>query len=356
MKVYKAGLPNYVVKGLLTKTLRAKNNMFGSVPRILITPGEPAGIGPDIVVQLAQQEWDAELVVVADPTVLQARAKQLSLSLELLPAEITSPVTKHQAGTLKIIPVATSAPVTPGVLDSKNARYVLECLEIATDLCLQNKASALVTGPVQKSIINAANIPFSGHTEFLAERCQSKDAIMLFVVDDLKVALATTHLPLAKVSAAITKEKLISLIQQLHDELQNKFGIADPRILVCGLNPHAGEEGLLGSEEIEVITPALEQLRADHINVIGPLPADTIFTAKHRENADVILAMYHDQALPVVKYLGFDRAVNVTLGLRIIRTSVDHGTALDVAGSGNADAGSLAAAVRLAIQLSTKKV
>jgi 4-hydroxythreonine-4-phosphate dehydrogenase len=232
-----------------------------------------------------------------------------------------------------------------------NAPYVLECLEVATKACLEKNAGALVTGPVHKSIINEANIPFTGHTEFLATQCGASNPIMLFVVDDMKVALATTHLPLSEVPRAITREKLLTLIRQLHQELKHQFGLAEPKILVCGLNPHAGENGHLGHEEIDVITPALEQLRTENINVIGPLPADTIFTPKHLQNADIIVAMYHDQALPVVKYVGFDRAVNVTLGLSIIRTSVDHGTALDMAGTGNADPGSLTAAIRLAITL-----
>jgi 4-hydroxythreonine-4-phosphate dehydrogenase len=325
--------------------------MTGAVPRIVITPGEPAGIGPDIVIQIAQQHWPAELIVVADPSLLTDRAKQLSLPLSLKPLDLNRQAEKHQPGQLKIMPVAMAAEAIPGQLNIANAAYVLQCLELATTQCREQRADALVTGPIHKSIINEANIPFTGHTEFLAAQCEVKEAIMLFVVDDLKVALATTHIPLAHVSKAITHEKLVTLIRNLHQELKNKFGMTRPRILVCGLNPHAGENGHLGREEIEVISPALEQLRAENIQAIGPLPADTIFTAQHLKNADVVLAMYHDQALPVVKYLGFDRAVNVTLGLPIIRTSVDHGTALDIAGTLDANPGSLAAAIALAIEL-----
>lgn len=321
------------------------------IPRILITPGEPAGIGPDVVIQLAQQPCSAELIIVADPALMAERAKQLSLPLTIITADLNQPATQHQPGQLKIIPITLAAPARPGITNPQNAHYVLACLERATDDCLQKKANALVTGPINKSVINAAGIPFTGHTEFLAARCQRTEAIMLFVVDRLKVALATTHIPLSQVSHAITTAKLITLLRCLHAELQNKFGIAQPKILVCGLNPHAGEEGNLGHEEIETITPALQQLRTEKIDVVGPLPADTIFTAKHLQAADAILAMYHDQALPVVKYLGFDRAVNVTLGLPIIRTSVDHGTALDMAGSNHANPGSLIAAVKLAIDL-----
>jgi 4-hydroxythreonine-4-phosphate dehydrogenase len=322
-----------------------------SIPRILITPGEPAGIGPDVVIQLAQQMWPAEISVIADPALLSERAKQLSLPLTLANANLTTAAEQHRIGHLKIIPVSMATPAIPGILNQKNAGYVLQCLELATDYCLQKKANALVTGPIHKSILNDAGISFTGHTEFLAARCHATDPIMLFVIDKLKVALATTHIPLAEVSKAITHDKLIALIRRLQTELQTQFGILQPKIMVCGLNPHAGENGHLGREEIDTITPALEQLRGENIHIVGPLPADTIFTPKHMDAADVILAMYHDQALPVVKYIGFDRAVNVTLGLPIIRTSVDHGTALDIAGTKNANPGSLIAAVNLAIEL-----
>lgn len=322
-----------------------------ALPRIVITPGEPAGIGPDITIALAQQSWAAELVVIGDPDLLLQRAQLLNLPLTLHTVELKAPSTTHISGTLKIIPCQLSAPVTAGVLNPANAQYVLRTLEIATDLCLTQQASALVTGPVHKSVMNNAGIQFSGHTEFLAERCGVKEVVMLFVTDQMKVALATTHLPLAAVPHAITKAKLTATLQLLHNELKKRFAISAPTILVCGLNPHAGEEGHLGREEIEVITPIIQTLQATGLNIIGPLPADTIFTEKNLRRADAILAMYHDQALPVVKFQGFDHAVNVTLGLPICRTSVDHGTALDLAGTGQASADSLIAAAQLAIQM-----
>jgi 4-hydroxythreonine-4-phosphate dehydrogenase len=324
---------------------------LSSLPRLIITPGEPAGIGPDVTIQIAQKAWAAELIVVADPVLLQKRAAELHLPLTLDDADLSKPASIHRPGHLKIIPVTLKAAVESGKLNVANAAYVLQCLEVAADICLQKKADALVTGPVQKNIINEAGIPFTGHTEFLAARTRAQSSLMLFVVDDLKVALATMHLPLAKVPQALTKEKLESSLRLLDAELKNKFQIHHPHIFVCGLNPHAGEQGNLGREEIDIIEPVLKKLRAENFNLTGPLPADTIFTKKVLKNADAILAMYHDQALPVVKYLGFDRAVNVTLGLPIIRTSVDHGTALDIAGSGKADAGSLTAALKLAIQI-----
>lgn len=325
--------------------------MNKKIPRIIITPGEPAGIGPDILIKLAGQPFSAELIVIGDPDLFMARAQSLQLSIELLSYELTHTPKKHVPGTLKIIPLSLAAPCNPGVLNPANSIYVMDCLALATDYCLENKMDALVTGPVNKAAINNAGIPFTGHTEFLAQRCHTDEVLMLFVVDQLKVALATTHIPLAQVAKSITIHRLINTIQLLHAELQNRFGIKNPRLFVAGLNPHAGEEGLIGREEINVILPALELLRIDNIDVHGPFPADTLFTQKHLAKCDAILAMYHDQALPVVKYIGFNHAVNVTLGLPIIRTSVDHGTALEIAGTHQADPGSLIAAVNLAIQL-----
>jgi 4-hydroxythreonine-4-phosphate dehydrogenase len=322
-----------------------------ALPRIIITPGEPAGIGPEITALIAQQSWNAELICVADPELLQARAQQIDLPLTIKTFDPNSAIEIHQPGTLKCIPVKLAAPCIPGKLNSDNALYVIECLTIATQYCLEKKANALVTGPVHKSIINDAGIPFTGHTEFLAQQCHVTHPIMLFVADRLHVALATTHLPLSQVSKAITQELLIDTLEILHAELKNKFHIHDPRIIVCGLNPHAGEMGHLGHEEIDTIEPALMHLREKQMHVIGPLPADTVFTEKYISNCDAILAMYHDQALPVVKFMSFGHAVNITLGLPIIRTSVDHGTALDIAGSKDADAKSMAAALTLAIQL-----
>lgn len=321
------------------------------IPRIFITPGEPAGIGPDVTIRIAQHAWPAELIVVADPELLQARAQQLQLPLQLIPANLQHVSLTHPAGTLKLIPVPLKTLCKVGELNPLNANYVLQCLELATDYCLQNKGDALVTGPVHKGIMNEAGVRFLGHTEYLAERCKVPQTVMLFVTRQFKVALATTHLPLAQVPRAITCEKLITTLEVLHHALRKQFMLSHPKILVCGLNPHAGEKGYLGSEEIHVIGPAIHQLRAKKLDILGPLPADTIFTEKYLKSADAILAMYHDQALPVVKYMGFNHAINVTLGLPIIRTSVDHGTALDIAGTSSAHPGSLAAAIRLAIKL-----
>jgi len=323
------------------------------IPRIVITPGEPAGVGPDIVIKAAQREWPAELIIAGDPDLLLARAKLLNLPLKLELFAAEKPAVAYQPGqALKIIPLALAETCQPGQLNTANARYVIECLEQAANLCLKHTAQAIVTGPVHKGIINDAGMKFTGHTEFFAKYCGVPEPVMLFVTPETKVALLTTHLPLAAVPKAITAEKLQTVIHILHNELQKRFGIMKPRILVCGLNPHAGEQGHLGREELDIIVPALEQLRTkEQLNLIGPLPADTIFTQKQLKSADMVLAMYHDQALPVVKYMGFGHAVNVTLGLPIVRTSVDHGTALDVAGTLQADEGSLAAALDLAIKL-----
>jgi len=329
--------------------------MLHSVKRIIISPGEPAGIGPDLAVKIAQQRWAAELTVVGDPDLLITRAKQLKLPLQLLPFDEKKP-SAHQLGTLKIIPVLLNAPCQFGLLDTANAAYVIACLHKATQLCQEKKMDALVTGPVHKAMLNDAGFPFTGHTEFLANACNKEQVVMLFVTPQMKVALATTHLPLAKVSGALTTSLLTQSIRILHDGLVRTFKYKHPTIFVCGLNPHAGENGHLGHEEITVIKPVIDQLRSENIDVIGPLPADTIFTGYYLKKADAILAMYHDQALPVVKYAGFNDAVNVTLGLPIIRTSVDHGTALDLAGSGQADAGSFCAAIELAITLTDQGI
>lgn len=321
------------------------------IPRILITPGEPAGIGPDVLIKIAQEHWDAELVAIADPTILTARASQLNLPIALTECELNEYPSRNIAQSLKIIPINALSPAIPGQLNKDNSRYVLACLEKASDLCKEKKAQALVTGPVHKSIINEANVYFTGHTEFLAERCNVDQVIMLFVTSQTKVALVTTHLPLSAVPQAISIKKLTSIVRLLNSELQKQFKLHHPKILVCGLNPHAGEQGHLGLEELNIIEPTIKQLKNEGIHVTGPMPADTIFTPKYLKAHDVILAMYHDQALPVVKYMSFGHAVNVTLGLPFIRTSVDHGTALDIAGTGQADAGSLHAAIELALQL-----
>jgi len=316
--------------------------------RIALTPGEPAGIGPDLAIALAQRTHAVEVVVIGDPTLLKQRAKQLNLPLRLLETDLKRAPKPYAAGEIGLLPVSTSAPVTSGELDSRNAAYVLETLDLAIDGCLRGDFDALVTGPVQKSVINDAGIPFSGHTEYLAQRTATAKVVMMLATKDLRVALATTHLPLADVPAAITKDSLREVIHVLHRDMQRNFGIAKPRILVCGLNPHAGEGGHLGREDIDVIEPLLNELRDQAIDLRGPLPADTLFTPKYLDHADVALAMYHDQGLPVLKFSGFGHAVNITLGLPIIRTSVDHGTALDLAGSGKADASSLLTALNYA--------
>lgn len=320
--------------------------------RIAITPGEPAGIGPDLCIQLAQQPpADVELVVVADPDLLESRAAKLGLSLKLLPFNPDLPATTSGKAELSIQAVRLEKPVTPGHLDPDNAAYVLQTLRTAIDLASTSAVDALVTGPVHKGVINEAGIAFTGHTEFLADYCHRDLTVMMLATEGLRVALATTHLPLAKVPGAITRELLQHIIEILHADLVSKFGIAEPRILVCGLNPHAGEGGHMGREEIDVIEPVLEAMREQGMDLIGPLPADTLFTDKYLPDADAVLSMYHDQGLPVLKFKGFGRASNITLGLPIIRTSVDHGTALDLAGTGRADTGSLYNAIETAMSM-----
>ncbi len=321
------------------------------LPRLVLTPGEPAGIGPDLCVQITQQARDAELVVAADPGLLESRARMLGLPLRLEVFDPAQPSTISRTGVLKIIPVPLANAAVCGHLDSANAPYVLETLRAATRACQAGHCNALVTGPVQKSIINRAGIPFTGHTEFLADLTQAPQVVMMLAVPGLRVALATTHLPLREVSDAITSPLLESVLRVLHHDLRARFGISSPHVLVCGLNPHAGEGGHLGSEDEDVIAPVLEQLRTEGMHLTGPLPADTLFIPKYLKTADAVLAMYHDQGLPVLKYAGFGRAVNITLGLPIIRTSVDHGTALDLAGTGKADAGSLEAAIQAALEM-----
>lgn len=322
--------------------------------RLAITPGEPAGIGPDLIVQLAQLPQPCELVAYADPELLLDRAARLGLSLKLR-AVNDLPQGPLEPGELGIHPIHLRAPAKPGTLNPVNAAYVLETLSAAATDCQQNRCQGMVTGPVHKGVINESGVPFSGHTEFLAELTGTPRVVMMLATEGLRVALATTHLPLSQVPAAITASLLDEVIHILHRDLQNKFGIPHPRILVCGLNPHAGEGGHLGREEIEVISPTLKKLRALGMNLEGPLPADTLFTPRHLAEADAVLAMYHDQGLPVLKYKGFGAAVNITLGLPIIRTSVDHGTALDLAGTGQADIGSLSIAIKYACDMAAAR-
>jgi len=318
--------------------------------RIVFTPGEPSGIGPDLCVQLAQRSLDIDLVVASDSQLLTERALLLDLPLQIDEIGPDTPPSTPQAGRLCVLPTRLNHPTTPGQLDPDNAEYVLECLRQATAGCMHGSFDALVTGPVHKGIINDAGHPFTGHTEFLAELTQGSPVMML-ATEGLRVALVTTHLPLSEISRAITPQLLEQITRILHGELQNRFGISSPNILVCGLNPHAGEGGHLGREEIEIITPVLEQLRREGMQLNGPLPADTLFTHHYLEQADAVLAMYHDQGLPVLKHMGFGHAVNITLGLPIIRTSVDHGTALDLAGTGQANPGSLQVALDTAREM-----
>ncbi|MEI9483325.1 4-hydroxythreonine-4-phosphate dehydrogenase PdxA [Enterobacter cancerogenus] len=319
--------------------------------RVVITPGEPAGIGPDLVVQLAQRSWPVELVVCADATLLQDRAKLLGLPLRLLPYDAGQQPSPQQAGTLTLLSVPLRAPVVPGQLSTENGHYVVDTLARACDGCINGEFAALITGPVHKGVINEAGIPFTGHTEFFEERSHSPKVVMMLATEAMRVALVTTHLPIKAIPDAITPELLREIIAILHHDLQTKFGIAQPHVLVCGLNPHAGEGGHMGTEEIDTIIPVLEEMRAKGMNLSGPLPADTLFQPKYLDNADAVLAMYHDQGLPVLKYQGFGRGVNITLGLPFIRTSVDHGTALDLAGQGKADVGSFITALNLAIKM-----
>ncbi len=325
-----------------------------TVPRIALTAGEPAGIGPELCIQLAQRPHPAELVVLADPHLLQQRAVQLGLPLRLLNYAAATPPSPQQPGELRILAHTLAAPVACGVPDPANADYLLATLRRAAQGCMTGEFAAMVTAPINKAVIMDAGHAFSGHTEYLAELTHSQPVMML-TAPGLRVALTTTHLPLRAVPDAITTANLTQTLRILHDELRTKYGLAQPRILVLGLNPHAGENGHLGREEQQVIAPVVQHLRAQGLQLQGPLPADTAFTPPQLVQADAVLAMYHDQGLPVLKYLGFGRAVNVTLGLPIIRTSVDHGTAFDLAGSGRADPSSLEAALAEAILLAGSK-
>ncbi len=323
--------------------------------RIAVTPGEPAGIGPDLVVQLAQRSWPAELVVCADPDLLVSRAKKLGLNVTFRPYLPEQAPKPQEAGTLTIAPFKLINDAVCGQLDEQNSAYVVQTLRYAGEKNINGEFDAVVTGPVHKGIINQAGISFSGHTEFFAFQANCPDVVMMLATEGLQVALVTTHIPLAYVAKAITRQRLHHIIKILHADLISKFGIPKPKIYVCGLNPHAGEDGHLGREEIDVIIPALNELRDEFkMDIIGPLPADTLFQPKYLQDADVVLAMYHDQGLPVLKSQGFGKSVNITLGLPYIRTSVDHGTALDLAGTGKADLGSFVCALNKAIELSSK--
>ncbi|KEA63293.1 4-hydroxythreonine-4-phosphate dehydrogenase [Marinobacterium lacunae] len=323
--------------------------------RLAITAGEPAGIGPDLCIQIAQQGHPQQLIVIADPELLRERAKTLSLPLVLHAFDDSAPAQPTAAGELFVVPVELAAEAEPGVLDPRNASYVLKTLELAANGCLSGRFDAVVTAPVHKGVINQAGIAFSGHTEFLEDLTSSEKVVMMLATEGLRVALATTHLPLADVPKAITAPLLRQVLTVLIRDLKTYFNAPNPKVLVCGLNPHAGEGGYLGREEIDTITPVLDEMRKTGVDLIGPLPADTLFTEHNLIGADAVLAMYHDQGLPVLKYKGFGRAVNITLGMPIIRTSVDHGTALDLAGTGRADSGSLHTAIDYASSMVQSK-
>lgn len=319
--------------------------------RIVLTSGEPAGVGPDLCVEIAAREHAFELVVAGDGAVLADRAAALGRPLTLLPYDPSAPPEPHRAGSARLLERKAGARVTAGQLDPANAAYVLALLDAAADGCLRGEFDAMVTAPVHKGVIADSGVAFTGHTEYLARRLGAPLPVMLLVAGELRVALATTHLPLRDVPDAVTRERLAAILDVLDAGLRARFRLPRPRILVCGLNPHAGEGGHLGTEEIEVIGPAIVAARARGIDARGPLPADTAFTPASLAGGDAVLAMFHDQGLPVLKHAGFGRGVNVTLGLPIVRTSVDHGTALDLAGTGRADPGSLAAALDLAAWL-----
>jgi len=319
---------------------------------LALTAGEPAGIGPELCLQLALERRGPGLVVVASKRLLEARAQLLGLNVALEDWAPGAPATT-EPGRLSVLSVDGLASTTAGHLDPANSAYVLETLRVAAQGCLDGMFDGMVTAPVHKGVINNAGIAFSGHTEFLQELCGVERVVMMLATDELRVALVTTHLPLKDVSAAITAERLTQVTRILDNDLRKFFGLQHPRILVAGLNPHAGEGGHLGREEIDVIEPTLDNLRREGIDLTGPLPADTLFTPHWLDNADAVLAMYHDQGLPVLKFQGFGRAVNITLGLPIVRTSVDHGTALDLAGTGRADAGSLETAIRVGERMAT---
>jgi 4-hydroxythreonine-4-phosphate dehydrogenase len=319
-----------------------------TLPVLALTAGEPAGIGPDLCIALSRQALPCRLTVLGDIDVLRARAARLGVAVDLITSEAIPP---HQAGTLHVRHIPVASAVSPGVLDTDNSAHVLALLDAALAGCLNGSYHAVVTAPVHKGVINDAGFAFTGHTEYLADHSGTHKVVMMLAGGGLRVALATTHLPLREVADAITPGLLDEVIHILHADLQSKFGIAHPRILVAGLNPHAGESGHLGREEIDIIEPTLERLRGEGMDLVGPLPADTLFSRIRVDPCDAVLAMYHDQGLPVLKYASFGAGVNITLGLPFIRTSVDHGTALDLAGTGRAEVGSLLTAIEVALEM-----
>ena len=329
-----------------------------AAPVLAITAGEPSGIGPDLCVQIAQQAWDYQILVICDKQLLLERATQLNLPLKVSDFdEMSNKGDLHQPGHLWVKHVPLAQQSLAGELNTANGPYVLKTLDVATQGCLDGHWHAMVTAPLHKGVINDSDQvktgSFTGHTEYLRDYCGCDEVVMMLATEDLRVALVTTHLPLRDVADAITPERISRVARILDHDLRHFFGLDKPRILVAGLNPHAGEGGHLGMEEIDIIEPTLKALNEEGLNLIGPLPADTLYTPKHLEHADATLAMYHDQGLPVLKFHGFGRAANITLGLPIVRTSVDHGTALDLAGTGTADAGSLETALKVAAQMAT---
>ena len=322
--------------------------------RIALTSGEPAGIGPDLAVLIAQNAFEAELVAVADPALLEARAQARGLGIELEAFDPGQPPQTHRPGRLSVVPVELVEPVTEGRLNPANARYVISTLDEAYRGCIGGLFDAMVTAPAHKGIINEAGIRFTGHTEYLATVAGVNQPVMMLSIPGLRVALATTHVPIALVDKLITAKRINQVVRVIDRDLRHRFGIPKPRILVCGLNPHAGESGHIGKQESEIISPTIEQLQTDNIDVRGPVPADSAFIPSVLSTCDVVLTMYHDQGLPVLKHRGFGHAVNITLGLPIIRTSVDHGTALELAGTGEVDDGSLYMAIRTAIDMARR--
>lgn len=322
-----------------------------SIPHLVVTAGEPAGIGPDLCVQIAQRSLPCRLTVIADRDVLDQRAEKLGLPLQFVEGAANTRI--HQSGYLHVQHVPVKKPVAAGRLDVNNAAYVLETLRLAVENCLTGKADAMVTAPVHKGVISESGSLFSGHTEYLSELTDSH-AVMMLAGGGMRVTLATTHLPLKDVPAAITPERLEQKLRIIHHDLVTRFAIKNPRIAVAGLNPHAGESGHLGREEIDVIIPVLEKLRLEGMNLLGPLPADTMFNLPRLKEYDCIFVMYHDQGLPVLKHASFGQGVNISLGMPIIRTSVDHGTALELAGTGQADTGSMNTAIETALMLIEK--
>lgn len=335
-----------------------QNKNYKKLHRIVLTPGEPSGIGPDIVIMAVQKKWPVELVICADSDLLLNRSKQIKLPLKLKPyrLNIKSP---SMPGEASILNIPLNNPVIPGQLNTtnNNSSYIIKTLEIASQGCIRDEFSALVTGPINKTIMNQNNdLLFTGHTEFFAKISKSKKTVMLFCNNKFRIALVTTHIPISSISDNITQQSICDTIIILNNGLKKYFGILYPRIYVCGLNPHAGENGFIGEEENTIIIPALNNLKTNyHYNLIGPLPSDTIFQSKYLNNADVILVMYHDQGLPVLKYAGLHQSVNITLGLPFIRTSVGHGSAIELSGTGNAIPNSINRAIFMSIKMIEKK-